>query len=324
MAAQYNIGEIGPGLNRHKKNFERRLVERLRDLGIDDSQIAFCDAKSILGRNPKTPIVTIYFGDTRSADVLDINAITSLKSAASIIIPVAPDLDSFNTIVPAELHEINGAALADDDQEPNEIVNLVLENLGLLRRLRRLFISYRHASSTNEAIQIRHELDSRGYDVFLDTYSVAKGDPFQEVLWQRLADSDVAVLLDTPDFLDSRWTKEELAQAEAMTIGIVQVIWPSHNPAPYTDLCERLYLRSSDFSSNGGLKQKVLEDIAKAVEQLRARSLAARHNNLVREFCDAATSKKVATFVQPERFIIAKLGSGRTVAAIPGRRARRH
>ena len=113
------------------------------------------------------------------------------------------------------------AWLLSPDKRLDAITNLVLENLGLLRRTRRLFISYRRSNSSHEALQLRHELDARGYDVFLDTHSVPRGDDFQEVLWHRLADSDVVVMLDTPGFMTSRWTKEELAQAEAMTIGMI-------------------------------------------------------------------------------------------------------
>lgn len=40
-------------------------------------------------------------------------------------------------------------------------------------------------------------LSGRGFDVFLDTHDIRPGNPFQEMLFQRLADSDVVIMLDT-------------------------------------------------------------------------------------------------------------------------------
>lgn len=291
------------------------LKKRLRELSESlVSIVGFLNAAQTISRDPKVPLVALYCGDGQ-ASATDMTAIGSLMTAASVVLPIVSDLKRFGAAVPAELGGINGAEWPKKGA-PHAIVNLVLENLGLLRRARRLFISYRRAESSEEALQLRHELDARGYDVFLDTHSVAKGDDFQEVLWQRLADSDVVVMLDTPGFMESRWTKEELAQAEAMTVGVVQVIWPGHVPAPYTDLCERTYLDQSDFRRTG-LKPQTAQRIADIVERLRARSLAARHDNLVREFCDAASAVGIPAQVQPERFISAQLSSGTRIAAIP-------
>jgi hypothetical protein len=39
------------------------------------------------------------------------------------------------------------------------------------------------------------------------------GVDFQSTLWHRMADSDVVILLDTPDFRTSHWTQRELSQA---------------------------------------------------------------------------------------------------------------
>ena len=50
-------------------------------------------------------------------------------------------------------------------------------------------------------------LESHHFDVFLDTHSIEKGEPFQEELWHRMTDCDVILLLNTPDFLESHWCK---------------------------------------------------------------------------------------------------------------------
>jgi len=316
LNVKYQIAILGPGAPRFRSALKRRLRKRLKELGATlPSFVKFMDSAGVSRLDPKAPIVGVYFGGLRHSTA-DLNAIRLLASISAVVLPVVRNLSHFRKYVPVELHGINGAALDRGDPHLDGITNLLLENLGLLRRSRRLFISYRRTDASVAALQIRHELDGRGYDIFLDTHSVPKGDQFQEVLWQRLADSDIMLLLDSPGFLESRWTQEELAQSQAMTVGILQIIWPNHQPTRYSDLCERIYLSNNDFLGDA-LSPQTLERIAVAAERLRARSLAARHDNLVREFCDAAATVGARTKVQPERYVLARLRRGRRIAAIP-------
>ncbi|MET3414050.1 toll/interleukin-1 receptor domain-containing protein [Methylobacterium sp. 1030] len=317
-AARYAVAILGPGAATHGPRLKRAIKKRLRELGENVlDHVDFPRRRDVADLGTKMPAVAVYFG---GSDVPsdDDDVVKVLLARATVVIPVVQDLSVYGSQVPAELGRINGVAW-DLSDPPDGLCNLVLENLGLLRKSRRLFISYRRTDSSAAALQLRHALEARGYDVFLDTHSVPKGDDFQEVLWHRLSDSDVVVLLDTAGFVESRWTKEELAQASAMTIGIVQVIWPGHEELPDIALSERLRLDPSNFAgeTQDELVPAMVEAIAERVEALRARSLAARHDNLVREFCDAAERVLVAAVVQPERFITATLKSGDKVAAIP-------
>jgi hypothetical protein len=90
----------------------------------------------------------------------------------------------------------------------------LLECVGLLRPQRRVFISYRRVESANAALQLHEALGSRGFDVFLDTYDVRPAEDFQAIVWHRLCDSDVMVMLDTPGYFGSRWTAAEIGRAE--------------------------------------------------------------------------------------------------------------
>ncbi|MHC2282158.1 hypothetical protein ACVME8_008801 [Bradyrhizobium diazoefficiens] len=312
----YQVAIVGPGASQHGPALRQRLRSRLKDLGGElPALLSLLSAKRTDTFDSKAPLVGVYFGGPDPSDH-DLAVVGKLVALSAVVVPVLEDLNNVQTHLPDALQPINCIVHNAAKRRLDAIANIVLQNLGLLRQSRRLFISYRRNDSATAALQLRHALEAQGYDVFLDTHSVAKADPFQEVLWHRMADSDVVILLDTPTFLESRWTKEELANAEAMTIGIVQVVWPMHLPAPYSDLCKRLYLGSADFSSDR-LQTETTERICLAVEQLRARSLAARHNNLMREFCDAATMAGAIAIVQPQRYATARLRSGRQIAAIP-------
>src|SRR3546814_16773733 len=110
------------------------------------------------------------------------------------------------------------------------LASTMLECVGLLRRQRRVFVSYRRVESRAAALQLHDLLASRGFDVFLDTHAIRPGDPFQDVLWHRLVDSDVMVMIDTPTSFDSRWTRLEIGKAREKKIQALRVIWPEHTP----------------------------------------------------------------------------------------------
>ena len=49
-----------------------------------------------------------------------------------------------------------------------ELATLMLECVGLLRRQRRIFVSYRRTESRDVALQMHDLLIAKGFDVFLD------------------------------------------------------------------------------------------------------------------------------------------------------------
>ena len=124
-------------------------------------------------------------------------------------------------------------------------------------------------------------LTSRGFDVFLDTHDIRPGDPFQDVLWHRLCDSDVLVMLDTPTYFESRWTREEIGRARAKEIHVLRVVWPDHEPNKMTDLAETVYLKREDLENDSGpFVTEKMDEIALKVESVRSRSLAARYMSI--------------------------------------------
>jgi hypothetical protein len=144
-----------------------------------------------------------------------------------------------------------------------------------------VFISYLRAASAHAALQLHERLGARGFDVFLDTYDVRPGEDFQSVLWHRLCDCDVMVMLDTPGYFGSRWTAAEIGRALAKKIAVLGVVWPDHSPERLSLLRESVFLRNNDLlGSDGPLAEAVVDRICIAVERLRSRSLAIRHASI--------------------------------------------
>ena len=198
-----------------------------------------------------------------------------------------------------------------------------MKDLVFLRISRRIFISYKRDESSPVAIQLFEQLEKSGFDVFLDTHSVRPSEPFQDELWHRLADTDVVVLLNTPGFLKSNWTTQELAKANAMSIGILQLIWPSHKMERDAELSIPLYLTDDDFGNpkfkdeKSYLTDGIISKIVSQVESLRSRCLASRQDNLISEFISYANKLGKNASLQPERFITVKTSSGNEIEIIP-------
>src|SRR4029079_15742943 len=107
------------------------------------------------------------------------------------VIPTIAAHGNFATQIPPQLHFSNGLRRRADDAEMNELAAAMLECVGLLRKQRRVFVSYRRTESRSAGMHLHDVLSSHGFDVFLDTHDVRPGEPFQDVLWHRLCDSDV-------------------------------------------------------------------------------------------------------------------------------------
>jgi len=218
------------------------------------------------------PAVAIFFGGpgetaARVSDVLDPSAIT--------VIPVASNERSVGAEIPQGLQHLN--CILYDAQGADRLVATVLECLGLLRRQRRIFLSYRRNEARSAALQLFDALSARGFDVFLDTHGVPPASDFQEVLWHKLCDVDVMVMLETPSYFSSRWTSEEYGRALAKNIGVLRVQWPDTTPSIYTQTCSRVELIEAEVDpTSGALANVAIDRISTQLEQFRGLSHAVR------------------------------------------------
>lgn len=321
MKTKYQIVKIGSD-NPFYKDVLKTLYHHTAELGLAEESILEIDEtnfKTEYKRN--APTFCLYFGSD-SGYFQNIDLIEVLINDANLILPVVDNLEKFSHQIPKELSNVNGFELTTSN-DIEKLVSCILEGLSLLRLSRRLFISYKRDESSPVAIQLFEQLEKNGFDVFLDTHSIKSGEPFQEELWHRMADTDVVVLLNTPGFLNSNWTTQELAKANSMSIGILQVIWPSHKLERDAELSIPLQLNESDFDneiykkSTSYLNPDTISNIISQVESLRARSLASRQDNIITEFI--ASSKRVGkkADLQSEKFITVKRKDGKELVVIP-------
>lgn len=321
MDTLYQLILIGAP-NNYLRQVEDIFLLRTSELGIARDRIRIISATEFDSEyQPKAPAFCIYFG-SRLGHHRDADIIARLQGDARPILPIATELTIFNSQIPPSLQAINGTKL-DAPEDVETIVGTILEGLGLLRLSRRLFISYKRDESSAIAMQLFERLEGAGFDVFLDTHSIPKTEPFQEELWQRLADTDVVVLLNTKNFLGSEWTKEELAKASLMSISILQLIWPGHTQEDFSRLSRPMQLQSDDFGNptysdpDKYLTEACVQTLISQTESLRARSLAARQTNMISEFIAAARALSVPVTLQPGKYMVVTKKNGHHLVMIP-------
>ncbi len=275
----YEIGILGDVTDADRDTLVATIVKLVADFDLEvgrDVMVRTGDAFD--EREGTAATAVVYFGGLVQADQ------ESARRAFASSLPVIPTIPAggdFDALVPAFLRGANGLRRRADDPEMRELAVALLECVGLLRRQRRVFVSYRRVESRNAAVQLHDLLSGRGFDVFLDTHDIRPGEPFQDVLWHRLCDSDVMVMLDTPTYFESKWTRQELGRARAKEIHVLRVVWPDHTPNKHTDFAETIFLDRAQLSSGDGpIVSDVADQIALAVESLRSRSIASRYMSI--------------------------------------------
>ncbi|MEE6130436.1 toll/interleukin-1 receptor domain-containing protein, partial [Chryseobacterium arthrosphaerae] len=265
------------------------------------------------------PAFVIYSGNKNNLDKKTLEVIEHQKLDGNVILPIY--YNDFYEEMPELLYNQNGLKF---NNNVSKIRNIILEGFELLRKNRKIFISYKRSESSNIAIQLYEFLEQNNFDVFIDTHSIDKGEEFQEELWHRMTDCDLILMLNTKEFLDSDWCKQELDKAHVKRIGIVHLLWPDCDFADFAHLGFSLKLKNSDFEkpifsdlTKGKLKQNKLKDIIDLVESSRARNLASRQDALITDFTQAAHNNKIEVNLQYSRYITQLLDNGKIKVYIP-------
>jgi hypothetical protein len=302
-----------------------RFFELLAERGLDGSIVAVLDGAQTItpleagGYDSRKPTFAYYFGKQDHGDK-DLEALQKLMGNGDAVFPVFFTEGQFQQEIPAVLHPINGKLYTDGLLD--SIVNVAFEELRLLRKIRRVFISYKRSDSAAIANQLYDVLSRHQFDVFLDTYSIRGAADFQAELHHRITDSDVLIQLNSPNFMDSDWCKEEISEANARQVGVLQLNWPEVDSGAANQLCTIRNIKT-EFFNNGNqigddatLKADVLEDIAMKVEALRARNIAARQDGLTAEFVKEAERQGRAIVKEP-MFLVEQRQNGKLWYYIP-------
>ena len=262
---------------------------------------------------PRVPAAVAFFGEPG----VGLEGVGNLLARGIPIIPVAREAGTVSADLPDVLKPFNCLTFAGDGAL--RIATSLLECVGLLPRQRRVFVSYRRDETREAALQLFNFLSSKIYDVFLDTHGILPAEDFQGVLWHRLCDSDVLIMLDTPTYFESRWTSAEFGRALAKGISILRVGWPGVIAAARTATTTSLTLDNAEVDpATGQLTDAALRKVAKHVEIVRGESHAVRRLNLFSALkrdieCIGGTVSGVGV----HNAILVRLAGGREVVTFP-------
>jgi len=319
MGTYYQLIFLGDTSCSACRSIRTRFFELLEERGLDSSIVAVLDLAGVSRYSSIWPAFVFFFGGANRADDC-LTELEYLKGNADAIYPVYFTEGKFLEEVPEVLHTINGVLYSEEKLD--SIVNVALEELRLLRKTRRVFISYRRSESSAVANQLYDVLSRHQFDVFMDTYSIRGSAGFQAELHHRLTDSDVLIQLNSPHFKDSDWCKEEISDANARKVGVLQINWPGVHSGASDQLSIVRQLADTDFRrkrwkrNTSVLKSKMLSSIALQVESVRARNLAARQDGLTAEFVKEA-NRQGRTIIKEPTFLVEEWPSGKFWYYIP-------
>jgi hypothetical protein len=277
LTTLYELAILGSPSNSVIGELERCITDAVAPFNLHlGTEISWCVHPNTFDPVQKKSAAAIFFG-TADAPLANIE---SLLSRGIPILPVVSDITKVNEEIPTVLRPLN--CLAYNTAGVQRITTALLECAGLLPRQRRVFVSYRRDEARQAALQLFDAFSARLFDVFLDTHGIAPADDFQQMLWHRLCDSDVLVMLDTPNYFNSRWTNAEFGRALAKGISVLSVGWPNFTPSPRTSTASRIELVPSEVDQpTGRLTDEAVAKICLQLEAVRSQSHAVRSLNLV-------------------------------------------
>lgn len=269
------------------RSIQKQFVKKAEELKFDLDAFIFITNEEAFRYKGNQPAYCIFANSSLDIDENIARHITRQKNEGNTILPIYEN--DFTSEINGLLADFNGINISEGIES---VVNHILEGFDLLRRRRKLFVSYRRSDARAIAIKIFDWFESLNYEVFLDTHSVPKGALFQKHLWHQMSDSDIVILLDSKDFLNSEWCEKELTFAENKRIAILRVKFPDSSiPDDNMAVISTIALNSETFNGES-LDDDELSSISKEVESLRARALASRQDHIITELIDIARLNK--------------------------------
>lgn len=320
MTYYYQLIFLGNKGNYAFNEIRGRFQTLIKEFGMDETCVKIIRAENFdVDYSNCQPTFVFFLGDSVHRDD-DVAKLEVLLNNGDAIYPLYFDEGAFEQETPDCLHGMNGHRYSV--VEVDKYVNCALESLRLLRKTRKIFISYRRTDSTAVANQLFDVLTRRNFDVFLDSYVIRGADNFQEELFHRMSDCDVLLQLHTNGFKNSKWCRAEVEMANMKQIGLIEVIWPDARLERWSELCYPYYLNKEDFkrrrykNNKALLNTKTLNAIARDVESVRARNLAARQDNITGEFVKEA-QKVGKKLIQELYYLMEKTSNGKQRLFLP-------
>ncbi|NTS41923.1 toll/interleukin-1 receptor domain-containing protein [Flavisolibacter sp. BT320] len=146
--------------------------------------------------------------------------------------------------------------------------------MGMDHRDSRIFISYKKTDTSPLAEQLYEGLSKKGFEVFLDRFSIGVGIHFQRRLYQELADKAMVLFLESPNFQQSDWVKLEIAFAKKNRLGFYALNRWGDPRIPSIDDSYRYFLHGHHFTAGGAeLNDQTLNHVIAEIKTQHSKAL---------------------------------------------------
>jgi hypothetical protein len=269
---------------------EQAVNEELQDIGLHRTvRVEVTESTP----SASTPVVGAYLGSPGAAcDTTLGNRIATALAAGTLVLPVVEDLSQFAANVHPTLLFANGFERGGSE-DSRRLARVLLENLGIEERDRRVFISHKRDDGLGAAEQLHDHLTHAGFRPFIDRFAIRSGEAVQDSIADALEDHAFLLLLETPLAHTSEWVFDEVDYALSHTMGILILRWPGDPvPVPGSPGLPRLQMEEDDLFKDDHdydvLTTAALDAVVARVEASHAQGLVRRRRMLVRSIEEAA------------------------------------
>lgn len=323
MSVRYTIHAIQVDRPDWLSDLRRAVASELRALGIHRSI-----AVDVLETPPPTrgmePVVSVALvGPVARLDDGVSRAVAAVLADGRVVIPVVEDLASFRKEVPALLSPFNGFEWSGVEPE-RRLAQLLLEELDIEDRERRVFLSHKRADGLGAAEQLHDALTRYRFAPFIDRLALPAGCDVQSSIAEALERYAFLLVLETPEANTSDWVYDEVDYALSHTMGVLIVQWPGDVSAvPGTVGVPRFKLTPADIVKDAHgydtLSATALERLLPEVERLHAQGIVRRRRMLIGSVADAVRNGG-GTYIPLRRWSLdVSSATGRSVVTVAAR-----
>lgn len=268
----------------------KAIAQELLTLGLHRSLSVTVSSTRM---SDKIPYVVIYLGNQPSqADPDTASEISYEIARGATIFPVVSDLEDFGSEVPEVLAHANGFAW-NDDASLRRLTRLLMEELGIEERQRRVFISHRRDDGLGAAEQIHDELTHLRFQPFIDRFAIRKAADVQAEIADALEDHAFLLLLETPLAHKSDWVYDEVDYALSHAMGVLIVRWPGEVvEVPGSSGIPRLQIHEDELVDDEHnfsiFTDAAIDRIVERVEEAHALGIVRRRRALVKSIEESA------------------------------------
>lgn len=295
MTTTYGVHVVHSGRDSDVAMLREAVAQELELIGLHRSVSVAVAESDLPSSTPRICVCLCQAGSKFDEFVRD--AVRKELNAGTTVIPVVEDLARFNEFVPEELKHANGIPWCDG-KPLRGLVRVLLEELGIEDRQRRVFISHRRTDGLGVAEQLHDKLSHFKFQPFIDRFAIREGSNFQQEIGLALENFAFVLLLETPDAHSSDWVFDEVDYALSHAMGILIVRWPGDvREVPGSGGVPRFLLAEDELTTDehgySVLTDSGLDRLLEAIESAHACGLVRRRRLLMESVREAALAAGV-------------------------------